>query len=141
MRVAWEREVADLGLSKSFVFTGQVPYREVADFINAMNLTVAPFRADRGEVSPLKVYDALACGRPTLVSEIPPLRALIHDCPAVIAVQPESCDALATAVLELLADPDRCARLGVEGRQWVERHGSWRSRAQAIAAAGADLVA
>lgn len=141
MRAAWEREVAALGLSKSFIFTGQVPYREVAAFINAMNVTVAPFRADRGEVSPLKVYDALACGRPTLVSEIPPLRALIRDCPAVIAVPPENGEALAAAILELLADPDRCARLGEEGRRWVEQHGSWRARAQAIAAASVGLVA
>jgi glycosyltransferase involved in cell wall biosynthesis len=141
MRDDWEREVAALGLSGNFVFTGQVPYREVAGYIGAMDITVAPFRADRGEVSPLKVYDALACGRPALVSEIPPLRALIDDCPAVIAVQPESSDALAVAALELLSDPDRCVRLGKEGRRWVEQHGSWRARAQTIAAASIELVA
>jgi glycosyltransferase involved in cell wall biosynthesis len=140
MRAGWEDEVAELGLSENIMFTGQVPYRKVATFINAMSITVAPFRADRGEVSPLKVFDALACGRPTLVSDIPPVRDLVAACPAVIAVEPDNAEALAAAVLELLADPELCARLGREGRAWVEQYGSWRERAAAIAKAAAKLA-
>jgi len=49
-----------LGMEESITWTGRVPYWEVPVWIGAMNLCVAPFCGDRGETSPVKIFDYLA---------------------------------------------------------------------------------
>ena len=56
-------------IEKYFIFTGQISYEKVPEYFNAMDIVVAPFTANRGEVSPFKVLDALACGKVAVSSD------------------------------------------------------------------------
>ena len=42
--------------------------------------------------------------------------------------------AIAAAVGDLLADPDRAARMGAAGRRWVLDNWQWRTQARRLAA-------
>ena len=113
------------GLSSWITWAGRVEYTRVPTWIGAMDVCVAPFCGDRGETSPVKLFDYLACGRPVVASAIPSVRALFSRANGVVLVQPDQIDALAEAVLDLLARPDEACRLGCEGRVFVEQRFGW----------------
>ena len=90
-----------------------------------MTLCVAPFRGDRGETSPVKIFDYLACGKPVIASAIPSVSATFVQEAGVVLVPPDDPVALAQAVLALLNDQGRQARMAVLGRNFVEHEFSW----------------
>lgn len=124
------------GLTSWITWAGRVEYTRVPTWIGAMDVCVAPFCGDRGETSPVKLFDYLACGRPVVASAIPSVNALFSRANGVVLVQPDQIDALAEAVLDLLARPDEAYRLGREGRVFVEQRFGW----HAIVRALRDLV-
>jgi glycosyltransferase involved in cell wall biosynthesis len=115
-----------LGLNPCISWAGRIPYQEVPTWIGAMTLCVAPFRGDRGETSPVKIYDYLACGKPVIASAIPSVSATFVQEAGVAFVPPDNPSALAQALLALLNDPDRQARIAAVGRCYVEERFSWR---------------
>ena len=124
-REAWEAAVRAAGLAAAFSFPGQVPHAVVGTWINAMDVCTAPFTADRGEASPLKLFDYLACARPVVVSDIPAVRDFIAASGGCVPVPPDDPDALATAIIALLDDDARRRRLGDTGRAWVAAEHGW----------------
>lgn len=114
-----------VGVEQAIVWAGRVPYARVPTWIGAMDVCVAPFRGDRGETSPVKVFDYLACGRPTVASAIPSVAAIFSEAQGVLLVPPDDPDALAASLLHLLSHPGVAADLGRRGRQFVEYRYSW----------------
>lgn len=132
MRQPWANEIVKRGLSAAFIFTGQVPYSEVPLYIGAMDLCVAPFLADRGDASPLKLFDYLACGRPVVASSIPPLHDLLSRAQGIASVPPEDPEALGKEIIRFLEDQETARRLGQKGREWVLETHSWRAVAERL---------
>src|SRR5262249_35269422 len=129
MRQTWEAEADRLGLRGAVRFTGQVPYARVPIYLSAMDLLAAPFTGDRGETSPFKVLDLMACARPVVASDLLSVRTLADDIGALTLVPPDDPGALAQALGDLLDRPDRRAELGRRGREHVCRYHSWRGLA------------
>ena len=125
MRREWEGLARRLGLDGVVRFTGQVPYADVPAYFNAMDAVVAPFTADRGETSPFKILDALACGRPVVASAIDSVRPLADETPAVVLTPPDDPDGLAKTLEGLLHDPGRRRTLGLHARALVLARYSW----------------
>ncbi len=119
-RPSLEQRAASHGLAGHAVFTGRVARESVADYRDALDLFVVP-RHDRDvtrTVSPLKPVEAMASGRPLLVSALPPLLESIgaeleqlHA--AVPAGDPA---ALCARIVELTTDDDQRAALQQRGR-------------------------
>jgi glycosyltransferase involved in cell wall biosynthesis len=61
--------------------------------------------------------EAMACGVPVVATDVGAVREVIEHGRTGLVVPPLDADALATATLALLADPDFRARLGAEGRR------------------------
>jgi glycosyltransferase involved in cell wall biosynthesis len=118
-------QAARLGLTSSIQWAGRVAYERVPYFIGAMTVCVAPFRGDRGETSPVKIFDYLACGRPVVASALPCVEAAFTVQRGVQFVPPDDPALLARAIMALLSDPAACAAMGTEGRRFVERRFSW----------------
>ena len=70
---------------------------------------------------PTKMLEAMAAGRPVVLSARGESARLIEAEGAGIVVEPENPAALAAAVAGLAADPSRRARLGAAGRRAVEK--------------------
>jgi len=134
MRRQWQGMARALHLTDGVRFTGQVPYADAPGYFNAMDVVVAPFTAHRGETSPFKVLDALACARPVVASDIPSVRPL-SESGAVVLVPPDDPAALADALSALLGDPVHRVAMGWKGRGFVEQHASWDRAAAALAEA------
>jgi glycosyltransferase involved in cell wall biosynthesis len=120
-----KQEADRLALNPCITWAGRIPYQEVPTWIGAMTLCVAPFRGDRGETSPVKIFDYLACGRPVIASAIPSVSATFVQETGVVLVPPDDPAALAQTVLVLLNDQDLQARMAVLGRRFVEQGFSW----------------
>ena len=120
-----KQQAKGMGLEGSITWVGRVPYWEVPTWIGAMSVCVAPFRGDRGETSPVKLFDYLACHRPVVASAIPSVVSTFIQDSGVQLVQPDDPRPLAESILALLNDPDLCAVLGRQGRRFVEERFSW----------------
>lgn len=127
-----KQQAKESGFSGNITWAGRVPYWEVPTWIGAMNVCVAPFRGDRGETSPVKLFDYLACHRPVVASAIPSVLSTFTPDSGVQFVQPDDPHLLAEAILALLNDPDRCAVLGAQGRRFVEERFSWTAIGQQL---------
>lgn len=125
MRWQWEALAHRLGIADAVRFPGQVPYAEVPGWLNALDVVVAPFTADRGETSPFKVLDAMACGCPVIASDLPSVRPLAEASGALTLVPPDDPGPLAGAVASLLADPARRRAMGDRARAFVVAHHAW----------------
>jgi len=92
----------ELGVSDKFRFVGQVSYTSLGHYINVADVCVAPYT--RGIPNcPIKIYEYLACGRPVVCSNIPGIDNL-RGSGALVLVEPCNPEALASAVLDVLAD-------------------------------------
>jgi glycosyltransferase involved in cell wall biosynthesis len=82
---------------------------------------------------PLKMFEALACGTPVIVSDLPGQAEFIrnHRCGIVVPVADPL--ALAGAVAELAGDESRARELGRAGAEVVLAEHSWSARAAELA--------
>jgi len=127
--------VAAAGLAGSTTFTGAVPHAEVARWLAAMDLTVAPYGPAAGfYFSPLKLYEYMAAGRPVVAADIGQIRGAVRHGITGLLYPPGDAEALAGAVETLAADPALAAMLGESGRAWVRRHRTWAGNAAQVVA-------
>ncbi|OQW35076.1 MAG: hypothetical protein A4E19_01775 [Nitrospira sp. SG-bin1] len=127
-----KQQAKKMGLEGSITWAGRIPYGEVPTWIGAMTVCVAPFRGDRGETSPVKLFDYLACHRPVVASAIPSVVSIFTADSGVRLVRPDDARLLADAILVLLNDPTLCGSLGRQGRQFIEERFSWMAIAKRL---------
>ena len=121
----WRQKAKEKGLEKGFHFLGVIPYEKLPSFLNTADICVAPFTRNRGEASPLKLFDYMACGKPVVCSVIPSLRFLVKECKGIMSVPPDNSRALASALISLLNDDSKRISMGDEGKKYVEEYHSW----------------
>lgn len=87
---------------------GSLPASELARWYRGVDLLVLPSRA---EGTPLVVMEALSSGLPVVASRVGGIPDLVDDGRTGLLVPPGDSRALARALEEVLADPERLARL------------------------------
>jgi L-malate glycosyltransferase len=97
---------------------GHVPYEVMADYYRAADVCVSIASSDS---SPRSAWEALACGCPLIVSDLPWVHELIvpgrHA--LVVPIEPGP---VSEAMELLISDRELAARLAGEGRALVEKH-------------------
>lgn len=112
-------------------YLGVLPYAQVPSLVaHALAATVLTYAPERAGYSPLKLYEAMACGVPVICSDTPGQAEFVRAEGAGIVVPPENPRAVAQAAAALAADPDAAAAMGARGRRAVEERYSWRARAR-----------
>lgn len=125
-----EREVAERGLSSCVRFTG---FRvDVAAILRELDIVVhcslepEPF----GRV----LIEAMACGLPVIASRGGATEEIVREGQTGLLVPPGEVSPLAEAMIVLLRDPARRARLGRAARMWVEHAFDLRAQVRRIEA-------
>jgi glycosyltransferase involved in cell wall biosynthesis len=112
---------------------GMVPHDQVPDLYAEADAAAVLLR-DRplfAGALPTKMLEAMAAARPILLSASGEAARFVERSGGGAVVAPEDPVALAGAIRELAGDPERCERLGLAGRSWVERsHARERSLAE-----------
>jgi glycosyltransferase involved in cell wall biosynthesis len=81
-------------------------------------------------LSPMKLFEYMACGRVILSSDLAVLREVLKTENAVL-LPPDDPDAWANAIHDLRGDPEKCARLAKKAQVDVQQY-SWENRTQKI---------
>jgi len=111
------------GVSECVRFAGEVAPDELSPYYDGCDIFVLP---SVSEPFGLVFIEALAFGKPVIACEGtggPEDLAALGDCVAL--VQPHDVRSLANTLSALMADPQRCMKMGERGRKVVRSHYSW----------------
>ena len=136
-RARLERGIAARGLGDHFVFTGAIPYADVPAHMAAADACVAPFDPSRHGPSrkkgfaldPLKVFEYLAMGLPTITIRSSNIETLFDDRDHLLLVTPRRPDELVDAIRWVLDHPEQARAMGERGRSRVLARHTWRGHA------------
>lgn len=119
-------ELRRSGTRTRFVLTGRVPHARTREHHAAIDVFCLPRRATpvTALVPPLKPVEAMALGRPVVVTDLPPLRELVGGDRGLV-VPADDPERLAQALRDLVGDPERRALLGSHGRDHVATERTW----------------
>jgi glycosyltransferase involved in cell wall biosynthesis len=129
-----KRLASSLSLEGRVHFRGFVPPPDLpAERVKA-DLFVIPLldsTTARLFTSPLKLFEAMASGRPVIASDLPSIREILTHDENALLVPPGDANALAAAIERLLGDSALSARLASRAFEDVKVN-SWDRRAEAI---------
>jgi colanic acid biosynthesis glycosyl transferase WcaI len=96
-----------------------MPVERIGSFLQSCDALLIPLREHPllAGFIPSKLYDAMAVGRPAIVAARGEAAALVQANGCGVVVAPEDGAALAAAVRELVANPERARALGAAGRR------------------------
>jgi glycosyltransferase involved in cell wall biosynthesis len=133
------REKASLLGRSNVILTGFIPNAALPLYQAACDVLLMPYQqqvaaSSGGDIarylSPMKLFEYLACGRPVLSSDLPVLREILNPNNAVL-LPVGDVDAWVAAIQALRTDPERSARLGERARLDASRY-TWEGRAAQI---------
>ena len=115
----WRRlqeETRHLGLERDLVFTG--PRSDIAELLTTIDIVV---NSSLTEGLSLALGEALAARKPVVATAVGGTPEIIRDGVTGRLVPPKDPQAIATAVVDLLNDPDTAAALAANGRELVRQ--------------------
>jgi len=110
-------------------FIGTIPYDEVIRRTLQSDLLFAlydPNVPNNRYASPNKLFEAMMCGKPILVSDGTAMADIVKEEECGLVVPYGDVDAIKHAILTLKNDPVLCRRLGENGRRAYETKYNWK---------------
>lgn len=111
------------------------PPREVPRWYEQSDLVLLPYQPKiqtAATMSPIKLFEAMAAGRPIIASDLPTIREVLEPERTALLVEPDDLEAWLAAVRRLQKDPDLACRLAAAAKVQAA-HYSWDQRARGIA--------
>ncbi|MBN2119687.1 MAG: glycosyltransferase family 4 protein [Candidatus Omnitrophica bacterium] len=127
------QQVKAKSLDEAFIFSGAVPFKDIALYINAFDVCAVFFksvRLDPGD--PIKLYEYLACGKPVVASNVEGYGDFVEDIGAGISVDANNKKEVSEAIIKLIRDETLRKDMGRRGREFVVRNCTWVLRAGQI---------
>jgi len=134
-RAPLEALTASCGLSDCVHFAGH--REDVADLLTVADIVAL---ASRSEGMPYTLLEAMGMGRAVVATRISGIEEVIEDGTTGVLVPPESAPALASAIMDLLADSRRRESLGDSAREQVMQYFTAEATVRAVAALYEGLV-
>jgi glycosyltransferase involved in cell wall biosynthesis len=115
--------ILDHGLEEDVFLGGQVKYADLPGYYRSADLYLSASHSDGSSVS---LMEALACGRPALVSEIPGNQEWITPGQEGWLFPDGDVEAMAQGILHALHERDQLAEKGAAARRLAESRADWR---------------
>lgn len=138
---ALRAQVAALGLKKQVSFIGAVPQAELPALYRRAAVFVAPFvQAPSGDQEGLGLVlvEALGCGCPVVVSDLPATRDVGLAGDGLLRVVPGDFSSLAAGILGMLGTSATESRVSVEYFDWAGRADAYAARLESLITATTD---
>ncbi|MFH1681981.1 MAG: glycosyltransferase [Candidatus Eisenbacteria bacterium] len=116
-RPAIERKIAELGLEGAVRLTGR--RRDLPAFLPRLDLLALSSHPYR-ETLPISTMEGMACGIPTVNTDVGSIRDLVVDGETGLLVPPGDPREMARAFARILRDLDLARRMGAAGRRRIE---------------------
>jgi glycosyltransferase involved in cell wall biosynthesis len=134
LRKTFKAKVNRLGVSDHFIFTGMIQYENIPILINLADICVAPFISRRNRttgVSPLKVFEYMACGKPIVCSRIEGLEFIEQEGVGRL-IPPEDVMSLQEGLIDLIKNPQKRIMMGNKGLQIAREKFDWELKSALI---------
>lgn len=109
LREDFERRASELGIADRVHFLGKVPHEQVATVMAAGDVFVLP---SLSEGLPTVICEAMACARPVVATAVDGTPEIVRDGETGRLVPPREPAALASALSEVLYEPDKARAMG-----------------------------
>ncbi|QCS44893.1 glycosyltransferase family 4 protein [Natrinema versiforme] len=105
---------------------GPVPREEIPALVASSAISLVPLKTEHAldYARPTKFLETMAVGTPYVASAVAEIESVTEESGAGLAVENDP-DAVATALRELAADPDRRRSMGERGVAFVDRQHRW----------------
>jgi glycosyltransferase involved in cell wall biosynthesis len=125
-------EAAEAEMPERVVYLGRLPYRDVAQVVAHASVAFVPMAAPERETmfSPLKLYEAMACGVPVVASDVAGISEVVNEARCGMLYPAGDARSLTDAVARIVRDPDEARAMGGRGREAVLARYSWKQRAR-----------
>lgn len=130
----------------NIIFHGMVAPAEIPSYLQSFDALLAPYqekvRVAGGEgdtsrwMSPLKIFEYMAAGKPILASDLPALREVLTDNHNSLLCKSDDAADWALAAQRIANDEDFAARIGRAAKDKLEKNYTWAMRAKNIIEAG-----
>ena len=130
----YAKEAQSLEVSDRVILRGRAPQATLALAQQAADILLMPFPDTphyRHHMSPVKMFEYMASGRPIIASDLPTIREVLDDSTAMI-VPPGDPSAIAEAIKKLQADHTLASHLAAHAHTKVSKHYTWNKRADTI---------
>lgn len=114
--------VKELRLQEKVVFTGRIPYSEVADYYNMLDVLVNISEYESFGVS---VIEAMACGKPVVVSNVGGLMEIVENDTLGLKVPVNAVEETAQAIERLMTDPELYTSISENAKKHVSEKYNW----------------
>ncbi len=115
---------------------GYRPQEEIPELVAGAIAGLIPITNPRGRsstgVSPLKLYETLACAIPVIVTDLPGQAEVVRAGKCGLVIPCDDAAALADAVARLAVDPVAAREMGQRGADLVRSEHSWAARAREV---------
>jgi glycosyltransferase involved in cell wall biosynthesis len=120
---------SELGLVDKVLFAGKVPYSEICNYHNMIDIFVNPSLNESFGVS---VLEASACEKPVIASNVGGLPEVVNEGITGILVPPANAESLYQAMKKMLLNKQKATNMGKQGRQWVQQHFDFKKNVDAM---------
>lgn len=117
----------ELGIFEKVMFTGRVPFKEISNYYNMLDVLVNISEYESFGVS---VVEAMACEVPVIVSNVGGLKEVVKDNSVGLKVNIGDVDDTAKAIERLLTDKNLYEQMAVNGRKHVIAKYNWQNNLQ-----------
>jgi glycosyltransferase involved in cell wall biosynthesis len=128
--------IEEYNLKEKVLLEGWVEYRKLPAYIDLIDVglvLIQPLTWLR-DITPTKLFDFMACGKPVIASELPGIAKLINETKCGILVEPENIDRLAETIKTLHDSPELCKKLGSDGYNAVRDKYNWEREGEKLLA-------
>ncbi|MDE2001736.1 MAG: glycosyltransferase [Patescibacteria group bacterium] len=129
----YKQMAADLGIADKVIATGMVKHDLVPLYLKAFDVLIAPFPETehyRFYMSPLKIFEYMASGRPIISTHLPSLEEVLNDRNSVL-VAPGSVSELKEGIVRVLSDRAFADAIAGQALKDVQKY-TWDKRAESI---------
>ena len=130
-------------MGHNITLAGRVPFEKVPVYINAGDICLAPYFEEglnETGISPLKIFEYMACARPIITNPVGGLDALFREHKIGVMIHSMNPQDWEAPIKELLANPEKMKTLGGNGFRAVQTHFSWEAICKKIESALERLV-
>jgi len=122
-KIYYEKMCKDLQIKENIIFTGNVQYSKVPEYISIMNICLLPF--DISNISqnalPLKLFEYMACKKPIISTPIEGVKSIAGH----LVFYSKDENELKNIIQNFFNNPNLMIEMGEKGREFVEKNYNW----------------
>ena len=130
MKSTFEEFVKKEGLENRIIQTGYIAHKEMPEYTSVMDIVLAPYpNLKFFYYSPVKIFEYMACGKPVVGTRIGQIAEIISDGYDGFLCEPDNIEQIITKLSELIKNPDLRNFIGMNARETIVSHHTWRRKA------------